>query len=490
MELNQLAFTPRSRSPYEVFDLTTLLTKQHFLKLFSLFSVLVLPVFLVFSLAIDWMVGAFIVWWLKPLFERALLDYLAKVVFNQEAKISQSIKALLNLKWGNMLLNLTLFRLSPNRALLAPIDQLEQLEGARKEKRKNLMFASSKPKQALWIVFCVHFEFILLIGITALTISLVPQSIELVDGFSPEVFYAPWIEVAYAFVYVLCMCLVAPLFVCGGFLAYLHRRIELEGWDIELSFKNIRNRIAQTASSAVSSFIALLFVGSVTVTPAYATSVDLAQSKQTIDAIYSEEGVIKTQETWAPKKINEADALDFDLSFLEGFLKALGLMGSGIAYLFWALVIALGLWLIYLLYQKRGFFTANPIKLTPQVDPVIPTLFTHIDEKVLPNDLLLAAKNAYLSGDLRLALAYLLHHSLVWVQSHHEVKLHKSMTEGECKRAIFPVLSTQNQAVVEQLFNAWMTVAWAHKKPNLNFDHLLNQVSLFESANVENKHEG
>ena len=202
-----------------------------------MYLIMDVPVFLMIGLLFNWGISAFVIWWLKPLFERPLLDYMSKAVFNQPLSISHSLRSVKQLKMTDMVAHLTIYRLSPNRAFLAPVEQLERLSGERKTKRKQVLFASTKPKQTLWMLFCVHFEYILLMGISALTIALIPQSFSAEEAMY-QIFESPeWLEIAFNLIYIISISLVAPLFVSGGFLAYLHRRVELEGWTLSWHLK-------------------------------------------------------------------------------------------------------------------------------------------------------------------------------------------------------------------------------------------------------------
>ncbi len=473
MELNRLCFQARPRSAYEVFDLTILLTKQHFLKLFCIYTCFVVPLFIALALAYNWVLAGIVIWWLKPLFERPLLDYLSKVVFNQTASIGTSIKSIVSLSIKDILLGLTFFRLSPNRSFLAPVDQLERLSGERKSKRRTLLFASTQPKQTLWLLFCVHFELILLFSIFTLMAALVPESITVVDElFSFDSgFMSTQAEMIYYSLYVLSVALVAPFFVCGGFLAYLHRRIELEGWDIELKFKNIKARVTPMLSAFVISCIC--WFASVENT-AMANELDVAQIKQQVDALYNEEGVIEKKTTWAAEE-KESD-VDFDSDFLSALADVLLNLGQFAAYIFWFLVAALALWLAYYLYMQRGFFAGIKISKEKKDTAVIPTLFADITKDDIPSDLIAAAKQAVKNNNWRLALAYLLHFTLTWAQHTHQVRLHRSMTEGECERAMLAKVPNHSHELVQSLFNYWIQVAWAHQTPSINFEQLIGSV--------------
>ena len=141
--------------------------------------------------------------------------------------------------------------------------------------------------------------------------------------------------------------------------------------------------------------------------------------------------------------------------------------------------------------QKRGFFAnlSLPERSKVNEEPVIPTLFAEIKSKDLPTDLIAAAKQCFERGEHRLALAYLLHHALSWAQQQHEVRLHRSMTERECKRAIDARVPNQGQAIFARLFSAWVTVAWGHKTPDIDFIELTEQITAMTTETKDQAHE-
>ncbi|WP_024610172.1 hypothetical protein [Pseudoalteromonas sp. TB64] len=482
MELNRLDFNPRSRSSYEVFDLAILLTKKNFVALFSIYFTLVFPFFFIFGLLLGWSWSVFIVWWLKPLFERPLLDYLSKVIFNQRASIRSSIKAIFKLSLVNALTHLTFLRLSPNRALLAPVEQLENLSGERKKARKMLLFSSNKPKQTLWMLFCVHLELILMTGITGLVIALTPDSFSLEDQLYQFQSDPTWVSISFNFIYIISISLIAPLFVTGGFLAYLHRRIELEGWDLELKFKNMRSRLTNILP-VLCLLISALFI---TATPkTYAQAIDKETIKDEVTSLYAEKDVIEKKTTWFPdfEELKENDEDNSTSPFLVFF----SWIGLGLGYFAWFLVGGLALLLVYYAYKHKGFFKnrESTEKINKGVKHVIPTLFTDIKQADTPSDLMLAAKQAYEEGNIRLTLAYLLQFSLIWLQEKHNIVLHHSMTEKECLKAINKQIPVSQQVVFERLFKCWVRVAWAHQDAEFDFDELVDAINSLQSKDAQ-----
>ena len=59
----------------------------------------------------------------------------------------------------------------------------------------------------------------------------------------------------------------APLYGGGGFALYLNRRSELEGWDIELSFRNLADRLATGTPKVLAGFALVAMVLGATLAP-------------------------------------------------------------------------------------------------------------------------------------------------------------------------------------------------------------------------------
>ena len=55
-----------------------------------------------------------------------------------------------------------------------------------------------------------------------------------------------WVDVLLSLLPILAVTLLEPFYVGGGFALYLNRRVELEGWDLEVAFRKAAARITKT----------------------------------------------------------------------------------------------------------------------------------------------------------------------------------------------------------------------------------------------------
>lgn len=479
MDITKLSFTARTRTGFETFDLTLLMVKENFAAMMRLVLVLYLPVAAILWFALPIEYASFVMWWLKPLLERPLLTYLANKSFSIPISTWQCIRAIRQLAFADIIMMLTINRLSPNRAYLSPIEQLERAKGKVKSQRKNAMLLRGNHKQTYWMILCLHFEGLLLALLMLLAYNFIPHGISFDDQFMQMDLDSPLIANTYYFVYLIAMILVAPYYVTGGFLAYINTRIQLEAWDLELSFKRIAGRFSSVALVVCLSGF-LLSTLPTAVEAQEQEQVTSEQSENTVDAteqqrqafqlthdeieaIYQDNELIERTNVWQPNFQKK----EKDTSGFEAFLAMLTGLGNVIGYIIWALVIALGIWLIvklvrYLDNSQRQSF--NVVKSDQARKVSLPTFFADVEKREWPKDLLTAAEQANAQGEIRLALTYLLQFSLSFAIERTQVIITASMTEQECSRALKQVLKMEDFSIYQSLINLWCQLAWAHRE--------------------------
>src|SRR5690554_6695568 len=209
--------------------------------MFKVWMILTLPITIILSfLPLDWVwLGAVVIWWLKPLFERPLLMIISQGVFGEEPTTRQVLKAFPLLAMRQTFSSLIWRRLSPSRSMDLPIVQLEGLRGGQRAQRL-LVLHRDDAAPAKWLTFLgYHIEILLTLGLFLMVLAFIPETLQV-----------RWLDVTFwmqsktglilqGFVYSLAMALVAPWYVACGFALYLNRRIKLEGWDIEIAFKRM-----------------------------------------------------------------------------------------------------------------------------------------------------------------------------------------------------------------------------------------------------------
>jgi hypothetical protein len=253
MRLTDASVAIRPRSPWEALDLGVLLARRHAGLLMASWALVTVPIFALLCLLLwdspGWAIFAF--WWLKPAYERLPLYILARALFGDTPSLKQALKALPSLLRPQLLASLTWRRLSPTRSFDLPVLQLEGLSGQARSQRL-VVLGQRDAGAASWLtVVGMHLEIALWLGLASLFYLLLPAQIELDWSWQSLANAAVdewlWLEHLSNLLYVLVLIVWEPVYVACGFTLYLNRRTALEGWDIELVFRQLRQRLTSVA---------------------------------------------------------------------------------------------------------------------------------------------------------------------------------------------------------------------------------------------------
>ncbi|MDR0451037.1 MAG: hypothetical protein LBH26_07205 [Treponema sp.] len=247
------ALALRRRSVWEAADAGLLLWRKDFLYILPFFA---LPVWLcAFSLRLlpgrFWPLSWFALWYLRPLFERLVLQVVSARFFNPPAPgrggeglpgmpgggKGSLYRGLLPNLFRGLAGDLLWRRFSPWRAAMTPVRILERLGPARTRRRKKNLSGGGIDFCVFLSVWSLALEAILLGGeilFTLMSLMMIqPDFISSPGDFfvGKEIFiYSAWCANGI---------LTGSLYVCMGFSLYLNSRVELEGWDLELLFRRL-----------------------------------------------------------------------------------------------------------------------------------------------------------------------------------------------------------------------------------------------------------
>lgn len=247
MQLSELRLAVRPRKAWEAMDLGIRLVQDEARLLWTTWFCVTLPVFGI-TLALVLASGNYLfwllLWWLKPLYDYALLIVLSQRVFGATPSRRDILRTLAG-SWRHGLLNhLFIRRFSMSRSYLLPVWLLEQLPARERSLRISLL-RNHYTGRARWLfLIMLHME--ILIGLAALSLVfwLAPSG---QTGLLWELFTEDsgnrWIHSAQLFSYFLAISVIEPFYVSAGFCLYLNRRTELEAWDLELAFRHLRERL-------------------------------------------------------------------------------------------------------------------------------------------------------------------------------------------------------------------------------------------------------
>jgi len=203
-----------------------------------------------------------ILWFLRPLFDRPVLHIISVRFFESVTGMKRLFKGLGKSLRRGLLGDLLWRRFSPLRAAMMPVYVLEYGKPVKKsageiKKRKNLLKNSG-------IGYCF---FLTLWGIALEAALLTGEIIFL--GIIDELFSidvwpftgntAKNIEIFLFTAWCFNFMFVETLYVCMGFSLYINSRIDVEGWDIEIMFRNFAKKLNKKTSGVLTAALLIFF---------------------------------------------------------------------------------------------------------------------------------------------------------------------------------------------------------------------------------------
>ena len=253
MNMDTIKVAIRPMSTPQALDLGMVMARQWFIPLWQIWLGMALPIYLVFYLGGLWLdinfalsIGAYgglVFWWFKPLYEKPMVLWLGQALFADAPRVKTSILS----GWRQILTHaptlLISKRLSLQRQLLLPILLLEQPDNKQFKARTQILSRGQGSGLGWHTTVMLHIEMILGIATLVLIWQLMPTQFVKTETLFTLIEQGPlWAELGWAIIYFLAASIVAPFFIAGGFAVYLTKRCLLEGWDIELVFKQLRHR--------------------------------------------------------------------------------------------------------------------------------------------------------------------------------------------------------------------------------------------------------
>ncbi len=474
MQIDRIALAVRPRNSWEAMDLGFLMVRTWWKSVYGAWLAVYLPLIAVITVICaeldhPW-IALLIIWWVKPLMERVPLHVLSRAVFGAAPSVAQTLRALPSLLFTSPLWRLLLTRLSPTRSFCLPVVLLEGVTGKARRARYQVLLKGAY-SGAVWLtIVCANLEMVWASGSYWLMELLVPRTVELQTsaralfsrGFSDGYVWAFYAASIFAFL------VIGPLYVAGGFSLYLNRRTLLEGWDIELGFRRIAERLGQQkeyAHAAVVALFALCLIAG-TAHDAYAAAPSTTVAKQRIEAIMHrpEFSTKETIETWHYLgKEDEKKEVVPNLAlheFLSKLGRGLALLAKGLLYLalFGAIV-----WL--LINRERWLNWMRGIKPAPKYQAPTQLFGLDIRPESLPENITEAALQLWHAGDTRAALSLLYRGALSHLATRGGIALKASDTEGDCLQVATQSLEPLKSGYFARLTAAWQLAAYANRAP-------------------------
>jgi hypothetical protein len=483
IKLDKLQIVARPRLHLAALDLGVLIARRWYRLLLVSWLCVALPVFTLLWLVLPehpiW--SLWIVWWLKPAYERIPLSILSTVIFGASPDLKAALRGAPRAIWPGMLAALTYRRLSPSRAFEAPVWVLERLSGELRRKRLAVLH-SRAGSGAFWLtVLGVHVEAILALGVIAGGYLFIPAQMDLdwwamlASGYDGQ---KGWLV---SLLFLSAMAVVGPIYVASGFALYLNRRIELEAWDLEIGFRRLAQRAAAASSLVLVGAVMVLLAGSAhaeqstaeqrwfgTDPPMELLSEDRRQSREVVyDVLAGEDfNQQRTQRypkflhDWFARQAGEEQAPETTMSGLADWIEAVALAAE---VLLWAALAVLLIWIVMRARSLRIFAGASRAGSKP---PPLRIRGLDLREESLPDDISGHASELWHGGARRDALSLIYRGSLLALVQRFAIELRESDTEGDCLLKARAMLSDEDSRYFSAVTRAWQMAAYAHAFPS------------------------
>ena len=454
MQPADLALALRRRSPWEATDLGLAMLQRWWRPVYAVHAsvmALVSAVALTLGWAFDAVWAAILaIWWLQPVYDRAVLHVLSRAVFGAVPRPAQVLREAREWLATGLLGALTLDRIDLARSFNLPVRQLEGQRGRDARARRRVLGRRARGN-AVWLtIVWVHFETVLLWSAGALAHLLLPAQLERARGDEVPFFggffeWASTATVSDGLVFAAVWLLLEPFYVAAGFALYLNRRTLLEGWDIEVALRRIAERHAASAA-------ALLLALVVCFAPAPAHAQERSAKIEIAEVLKDKAfGYYRDTRVWREIDPTQPKEREAGRNPLEGIGYALA---KAMQVLFWMLVAA---GIAYLLWWGAKRLPREAGAAREPYRPPAALFGMELAPDKLPADVAAAAGELAREGRLREALSLLYRGALSELVHKRGVQLLASHTEGEAVRlAGVPYFAA--------LVDTWRACAYANRE--------------------------
>lgn len=481
MRLDAITIEPRPRNAWEATDLGMAMARQEFQPVYAAWFAVALPLFLLLHLLCwgNWHWIPWLMWWLKPLLDRAPLYILSHALFSESPTRRQFWRALPGLLSRQAFAALTWRRFDLARSFTLPVSQLEGLNGAARRQRLRDLGQPGRGPAAWLTLVCLHVEIALDLALITLAWMLIPDFVDLeffdlFDDRNPS--GQLWLNV----VSFCGLSLVEPFYVAGGFALYLNRRVWLEAWDLELGFRRLAERLARAAA-----FAALLLIGSglwmipdaglaaprLSIPPCQLHRWQIEALGKASSPVQRELAEMLKEPEWQVCEQREQwqwreDRRDAPAESSHGENRLARGFAAAVKITLWlalGLFIGIAIWWLWqrrpsgaLRSQRRMRQSAAPPRQGQQTALTPPAA-----------DLGAAAWNLWSAGQPREALRLLYQGSLAGLATQYALPMPASVTEEEClRRAAAQLADPPLIEFLRRLIHAWQTTAYGRQPPD------------------------
>ncbi|MFM2170315.1 MAG: hypothetical protein RI957_544 [Verrucomicrobiota bacterium] len=467
MRLEDVTMEIRPRTDWEAVDSGFAMVRRDFWRCWFLWWLVLAPVWLlIYPLRDTPWLWLMLMVWTKWVGCRMILHQLSRRLFGENPTWRSLLREMPHAWVRRFFYRMILARCSPWKPLSAVVEELEGLRGekfrirmtmiTRKGEGISILLTLVSCLSSVWLTFALF-----MIGLLFF-----PESVQ--ERWWIQ-FDAGSIWEESGFIWLLMGCItmassVADVWITGaGFGLYVNSRTWIEGWDIELAFKRIANRLRQQV---------LLWVGAMVVCSAPVSKAEENETSRSSREFIAEIKKHPEFEVHKEKyRVPATSTAGSSLSPPSGLAEILVAVGYVVLGTFLLLLIG---GLVWLVYRARWL---QPKLLKPMESVAKARVVMGMDVTVasLPVDVLASADALWHAGDRLQALSLLYRGSLAWWIDRQQVAILESDTEGDCLTRVSQ-LRHPHGSYFQTLTQAWLLGAYAeHFPPQETWSELCRQ---------------
>lgn len=475
MRLEDVTAEIRPRSDWEAVDLGFALARREFWRCFSVWWLTVLVPSIVAAILLwdspFWF--AFLFWWWRPAASRMVLFQLSRRLFGARPGWKQLFPQIPRAWWRRFFYRFIWARFSPWAPLTMAVEDLEGLRGGAYSQRSKLLLRRGEGAVGWLSAVGSMMSGWLALSFMLLAWMLMPegqagifdQTVDAVESgeFTAIPLGALWLTVGcYAVAISLCDVFVTA----GGFGIYVNNRTWIEGWDVELAFKRLANRITRVAAVLVAAFV--MIVSSTPVMAAEGSPSEVIREvkahpdfkveirKIPIEAPKSKPSKARTSSSRSSSSSSGSGGGSSGLGAAFGSLGVLALV---------VLAAALIAGVVWMLWRHRSVRTPSPGPSGSPRPKARVVMGMEVSRDTLPEDIPTMARRLWGEGRRHEAIALLYRGAISRAMEMGRVEIVESDTEGDCLRRVREAGAPAHPGYFQRLTGYWIALAYAHSFP-------------------------
>jgi hypothetical protein len=455
MRLDTVTAEIRPRSDWEAVDLGLALARRDFWRCIAVWW-LALGVPTAAGAWLLWdhpMVLLALFWWCKPAGSRMVLFELSRRLFGEEPTW-RSVWREIPRAWTRRFFYRFLWaRFSPWLPVTLAVEDLEGLRGKAYKQRCGQVVRRGEGV-VMWLYFLSDIAAAWLgFGILALFLMLMPEGQDgawalAVESWDPN--FPMDLPLLITRTVVVCVMIAIPLadvFVTGaGFGIYINNRTWIEGWDVELAFKRLAQRLGKTAVVMLSFFMIGFSVhGAEPLPPAEVIREVKADEAFKVHTV--------TDKVPKPRK----SSIKWSGDWVEILMQVFAICAA-------ALLVGLLGWMLW--KYRHVFILRGPGVKEDRIAPSARVVMgLEVSPHTLPADVPGAAWVLWQEGRCQESLGLLYRGSISRVMESGRVEIHESDTEGDCVRRVDQAGAAVHPEYFRGITGAWIRLAYAGVSP-------------------------